>query len=257
MASLLYEYFGVTLDKQYQTIDWGKRPLPPEALAYAALDTHYLLPLRDRLHQELIERGVWDLAQEDFVRLETPPIPREKFDPDRFWSLPGARDLDSEALAVLQALYRWREEEAQRRNVPPFRVLHNRELVFLAKVRPRTEADLRRYREIRRLTRNGLGRRVLRVIEEARSHPAPQRPHRGPRPPRGYHLRLDVLRRWRQQEAQARGVESDVILPRPFMERIAEANPRTLAELQRLGVLGPVRLRMFGEAIISALRRGS
>jgi len=195
------------------------------------------------------------LAQEDFVRLETPPAPRGQSVTDRFWSLPGARHLEDEALSVLQALYEWREEEAKRKNVPPFRVLHNRELVLLAKMRPRSPADFRHHRTLRRLSRNGLGKKILAVVSQARTRPAPQRPRRETRVPREYFRRLDTLRHWRRREAQTRGVESDIVLPRAAMERIAEANPQTLDDLKRLGVLGPVRLRLFGEAIIRALRR--
>ncbi len=256
LAALLQEYFGVTLDKRYQTMNWGQRPLPEDALAYAVLDTHYLISLRERLYEELVHRDLWALAREDFVRLQTPPEPRHKFDDDRFWSLPGARHLDGEALSVLKALYRWREEEAKRKNVPPFRILHNRELVLLAKVRPRTMAELRHYRTLRYLARNGLGKKILDIVAWARLQPTPQRPQRESRMPRGYYQRLDTLRQWRRGEAQARGVESDIVLPRTAMERIAEANPQSVEDLKRLDILGPVRLRMFGEAIISALRRG-
>ena len=47
LADILKERFDVTLDKRWQRYNWGKRPLPADALAYAQLDTHYLLRLRD------------------------------------------------------------------------------------------------------------------------------------------------------------------------------------------------------------------
>ncbi len=254
LAALLEEYFGVHLDKRYQRTNWAKRPLSPEQLAYAALDTHYLIPLRHRLAAELEARGLMPLAQEDFRRLTNPPDPDRTFDPEGFWRLPGVKDLSDESLAALRALYIWREEEAERRNVPPFRVLHNRELVRLAQVLPKSTRDLRRHRDLRRLVHSPLARHILRIVREARTQPTPSRPARQPRPPADLVRRVEALRAWRQRVARARGVESDIILPRPALHRIAAANPQTLDDLKRLDVLGPERLRLFGQDILRVLR---
>ena len=48
LAAILDTHFGVTLNKKYQRADWKRRPLTPEQLDYARLDTHYLVALRDR-----------------------------------------------------------------------------------------------------------------------------------------------------------------------------------------------------------------
>ena len=63
---LLEEKFGLKVSKRLQKADWGARPLSPELLQYAAQDTHYLIPLRDLLESELREKGLLELAQEDF-----------------------------------------------------------------------------------------------------------------------------------------------------------------------------------------------
>jgi ribonuclease D len=69
LDSILSAKLGILLNKKYQKANWGERPLSPEMLNYARLDTHYLLDLRDRLQIELQEHGRWELAQEEFVRL--------------------------------------------------------------------------------------------------------------------------------------------------------------------------------------------
>ena len=53
LGSMLEAELGVTLDKRYQRANWGQRPLPEHLIDYARLDTHYLIPLRDRLQAEL------------------------------------------------------------------------------------------------------------------------------------------------------------------------------------------------------------
>lgn len=69
LGSILEEEFHVVLNKKYQRADWGQRPLPSYLLAYAQLDTHYLIPLRTRLREQLRQRNLWPLAEEDFNRL--------------------------------------------------------------------------------------------------------------------------------------------------------------------------------------------
>ena len=53
LAYAIEKYFGIHISKKLQRAHWGKRPLSTEQLQYARLDTHYLLRLRDILHQEL------------------------------------------------------------------------------------------------------------------------------------------------------------------------------------------------------------
>src|SRR5213079_3173192 len=65
LAALLEKYVGVKLAKEHQKADWSRRPLPPAMLAYAAADTHYLLPLRDALEQRLQSLGRLSWAQEE------------------------------------------------------------------------------------------------------------------------------------------------------------------------------------------------
>jgi len=49
LGALLEQHFGIRLEKRFQKADWGQRPLSPDMLDYARLDTRFLLPLRDRL----------------------------------------------------------------------------------------------------------------------------------------------------------------------------------------------------------------
>ena len=70
---LLEDKFALKVSKRLQKADWRARPLSPALLEYAAQDTHYLIPLRDLLESELRDRGLLELAQEDFRRGVQPP----------------------------------------------------------------------------------------------------------------------------------------------------------------------------------------
>src|SRR5207302_7012092 len=94
LADLLRGAFGVELDKQYQRFDWAQRPLPRPALQYAAEDTRHLFALREKLGHELRDQDRDEVAQAEFVRLEETPAAETGFDPDDFWRVKGAYDLE-------------------------------------------------------------------------------------------------------------------------------------------------------------------
>jgi ribonuclease D len=253
LASVLKERFGVVLDKRMQRTDWGKRPLSPEQLAYARLDTHYLLPLRDEIERELRAAGRWEEAQEVFDELRS--IRWEERDAPTFWRLPGVRDLEPRQQAVLKALFDWREARASQRDVPPYRILRNEVLLALARAMPQTEAQLRAIPGFPRRFPPHLARKLLNVIRRGQQAPIPAYPRtRGDgRPDDDALARYDALRRWRTDKARERGVAPDVVLPNSKLMIIARANPSSLADLEALGVLGPWRLRAYGREILAVL----
>ncbi len=95
LSALVERHFGARLSKDFQRSDWGRRPLSAEQVRYAALDTHFLLPLHDLLARELREGGHEEEAQREFERIAAAE-PRPKiFDPEGWRHLRGARQLDS------------------------------------------------------------------------------------------------------------------------------------------------------------------
>ena len=145
LASVLETQFGVALNKRHQRADWAARPLLPDQIAYARLDTHYLIPLREKLIEALHATDYLTEAREEFERLchvngrtAHPP-----FDPQNFWHISGARDLAPREAATLRELYIYRERTAQRLNRPSFKVMAEATLVEIAKAQPQTPNDLK------------------------------------------------------------------------------------------------------------------
>jgi ribonuclease D len=167
LSALVHAQFGVRLSKTFQRSDWGRRPLERAQIAYAALDTHFLLPLHATLAAELEVRGAVAAAQAEFDRIAGGE-PRERvFDPEGFRRLPRARDLDAAGRAVLRALWIAREARAREADRPPFKVLAEETLVLLARVRPRTTEELSRVRGVTPAVLRRMGDDVLRAVREA------------------------------------------------------------------------------------------
>ena len=154
LASILSETFGVTLNKKWQRHDWAKRPLQPEQISYARLDTHYLLPLRHLLAEDLTAKGLWQEAKDAFERICTQEVQEKVFQPNGFIHIKGAHTLNSESKRILKDLYRYREQEAKRRNRAPFRVLSNETLVRLALNHPSNMQELARIKGLPRNYQN-------------------------------------------------------------------------------------------------------
>jgi ribonuclease D len=251
LDSILEQRLGIHLDKRYQKADWAERPLSPEMLNYARLDTHYLLKLRDRLRFELRRSGRLELAREEFARLA-----RGNGNGNGRRQLPawqrvsGRQKLGDRQLAVLQELCAWREQQAERLDRPPFKVLDDRRLVAIASAAPPSTEKLARFLTERQCRH--FGAEILRAISRGKQAAPLSRP-RPSRPDQAYLQRLDSLSEWRKDRAQETGLESDIILPKSWMQAIAEKNPRDLRELAALMPDSPWRLKHYGAAILEAV----
>jgi ribonuclease D len=254
LASILKEMFGLDIDKRFQRANWGRRPLPPPQLAYARLDTHYLIELRNRLKAELERSGRWELAREDFDRTCKTGIPNNENGLSACYRMPGSQDLTVTQMGVLHALCEYRDERAREANLPPFKILSNKILLQIAINKPHTVEDLQQVDGLspRLIRQHSYG--LLEAVERGLEiHPVP-RNHFHTRPNDSFIYRLENLRNWRKDTGEALGVPSDVILPRDVLEIIAQANPKQMDELAELMGDLPHRLEKFGPKILNVLR---
>jgi ribonuclease D len=159
LSALVEARFGVKLSKAHQRSDWGRRPLSAEQLAYAALDTHYLLVLADELKAELRTRGLADQAQAEFQRIAAVEFRERVFDEEGWRRLKGARELDAPGKIVLRELWLAREARAREVDRPPFKVLAEQTMIELARQRPATPEALGRL--------PGVSAQVLRRLGDA------------------------------------------------------------------------------------------
>jgi ribonuclease D len=161
LAKILGQHFGVVLDKKWQRYDWGKRPLKGEQLAYASLDTHYLIPLRHALASELVAKNLWATAKESFEKISEQELQERTFQPDACFQIRGTQSLDPAGRRILKALYLYREHEAQRRNRAPFRILSDETLLRLASQPPQNIQDFSRIKGMPRSYQEGHGAQSL------------------------------------------------------------------------------------------------
>jgi ribonuclease D len=133
LAALLGQHFGVQLDKDHQKANWSQRPLDRDMLDYAAMDVYYLPRLRDELKAALTKLGRLDWLEQR-CRWQI-AAGRDGFAvPDEnAWRVNGSEKLRGRGLAVLNAIWHWREGWAEKINTPPFKVVGNEMLVRIAR----------------------------------------------------------------------------------------------------------------------------
>lgn len=227
LAALLEAEFGVRLDKKYQRADWSVRPLGPELLAYAALDTAYLLALQERLEGELgrLGRSAW--AEEEFRLLEgVEPAPERGP-----WCLDvkGAGRFTPRQLAVLQELLVVRETEARLRDRPPFKVLSAEVLLAWAQKPPKSRREVLETPRAGTSVLQRLAPEILAAVERAQalSDEECPRPTFAPRDPLDgvQEKRLKNLKRARTEASARLGIEPGLLVNSATLERLVRLGP--------------------------------
>ena len=219
-AALVDEHFDVTLPKGQQKANWAQRPLGPSLSRYARDDTHYLLPLADRLERRLTELGRLEWLEQACRRtVDHARVTRER-DPETEWRVRGSHVLGPRASAVLRALWRWREEEARTIDRPPFHILSNAELVDGAQRVDRGETTPPR------VLRGARRARFSEAVDEALALDRAEWPRRPavkarPRLTKTQEKRVAALRRRRDRAARELVIDAELIAPRAALERIA------------------------------------
>ncbi len=252
LGSLLADKFKVEVDKRHQKADWGFRPLTPPQIDYARLDTHYLIDLRNILEKELHEKQLWDLAVEDFQRACFVNHNGSARASRAAWErIEGRQDLTHRQLTILKELCHNREKAAARMDRPVFKVMDDRILLKIAQTEPRSMDQLMAAglseRQFQRF-----GRSILDAVERGQNAPL-ARATEVERMPEAALNRLQKLKVWRKKKAEELGVESDVVLPKVYMQALAEQNPRSLAALEKVMESSPWRLSNYGADLAAAL----
>ena len=257
LQSVLKDHVGVELAKsrKLQRSDWTVRPLRPEALGYAADDVLHLLKLREILSARLEELSRLGWVREEFARLEQvrhTPASRET----AFLSAKGSRSLDGRGLAVLRALFQFREQEASRLDRPPFKVIPDFALVQLAS---EPAANLSTIKGLGRFGRPPADRGLRAAIDNGLRSPPVTRPQRlrskdapGSVERARIKARLGSLKGWRSRLGKDLGLDPSLLWPTASLERLARHPGDPQSELVGSEVRGWQK-REFGTALMRAL----
>lgn len=258
LAALLERHFGFKVDKTHQRADWAMRPLPADMLDYAATDTRHLIELAAKLRDELAALGRWEWAVEEFGRLEQIRYNEKDADEEPFRRLKGLGPLDRRGLAIARSLYDYRDKIARDLDRPPFKVFGNDLLLEVARVKPQSMHDFGGIKGVSGYHRGKFGRDIVRMVQEAMALAEDALPERGESKPwmRDKELegRIDRMKKARDRIARELKIDPSVIAPRHILTAVAQADPGTPADLDRVPVMRNWQKAVVGQALIDALR---
>lgn len=151
-------------DKSSQFTDWSHRPLSQKQVTYALNDVIFLKDIYHSLKNRLDKKGRGDWVLEETNNLIDPAL--YQFPPREAWQRLKLRSPKARDLAVLRELAQWREEEAQKKDVPRGRILKDETLLDLTYQKPRTESELSRIRGVSPdMAKGKFGKLILDAME--------------------------------------------------------------------------------------------
>jgi len=257
LASLLKMRFDVLCDKKYQKKDWSQRPLPAAMLKYAVQDICYLLPLADILERELIEKGLLFCVEEECERLSgvRPNSSRNK---PFFLSFKGAARLDTRSLAVLEKILCFRDQVARHRDRPHFKVLGNKQIMEIARIKPVTKTDLTGIQGFSPRLIDHMGKSLIEKVREGLSLPdeaLPVYPKQARQRLKSKEAaRVKGLKSWRERLSGKLGVDPALVCTSAQIQAIAIANPGEPENMECIEDIRKWQIKLFGLDICNVLR---
>src|SRR3546814_524926 len=136
-SNLVDSWLGIQIDKGARFTDWSRRPLDKRQIDYAIADVTHLAAIFPKMLAKLKKtgRGAW--LDQEMERLADPA--HYINDPDQSWKRVRISGRKPEALGRLKALARWRELEAQGKDLPRGRIMKDETLADLALSPPKKQ----------------------------------------------------------------------------------------------------------------------
>lgn len=243
------------LDKTSRFTDWSRRPLSDAQKEYALADVTHLRVIYEWLAAQLEKNDRHRWVAEELAILTDPETYTVR--PDEAWERIKTRTSSGRFLAIVKELARFREEYAQRNNVPRSRVMKDDALLELASTRPTNMEELGRSRL---LQREGRKTEIAEGILAAVKAGLEMRPDDMPRPDTAREqlqvnpALADLLRVLLKAKSESLGVAPKLIASASDLDAIA-AGERNLDALKgwRAEAFGEDALRLCrGEIALTA-----
>jgi ribonuclease D len=241
---------GARIDKSSRFTDWARRPLTERQVAYALSDVTHLRPAYEKLKRRIDRSGRAGWVAEEMAVLTDPATYRQE--PRETWRRLKVRSEKPRFLAILRELAAWREEEAQRRDLPRNRILKDESLIEIAAHAPTRVEDLAHSRGLGRgLVEGKQGAAILAAVQRGLNVPDSESPKPAPRTdiPGGLGPIIELLRVLLKTKCEANDVAQKLVASAADLELIAADDDAAVPALSGW------RRELFGDDAL-ALKHG-
>ena len=250
--ALIRKLCDVQIDKTAQYTDWSLRPLSEAQIDYALGDVTYLVKAYEALNAKLAKSGRARWVMEEEASLGEPALYAN--DPQLAWQRVKIRSPKPAALAILRDLAAWREDRAQKKNIPRTWVMRDEALAELAIQAPTSEGKLKKSRGLPAAFQGGdKGKMLLSMIKKAKASD----PSDWPKKPQRKQLSadvnacVDILKMLLRMRASQLSVAPRLIAGTDDLELIAQKG-----SMAKTPTLSGWRREVFGDYAL-ALKEGS
>ncbi|MCX8065684.1 MAG: HRDC domain-containing protein [Candidatus Hydrogenedentes bacterium] len=252
LVNALDRLLNVTHDKKYQCSNWRKRPLTKKQLEYASRDSHYLIPLQERLEELLTEKNILDEAKEYFEELSLEAILTSEN--DLFSDFTLFQNLPKHNYLVFKKLCKLREEIANSKGLYPTQIIPNKCLFQISTELPITEQQLEKIKDIKKSIKHIPKREILEVVEKSITSPDIDTPN-NQKDISNIKKRIKNLTELRKMLSKKSNIESELIMTKNKIFLLAFYAPKNIEDLKKLNFFGPIRLTKYGSYIIDTLTK--
>lgn len=258
-GALVSDIAGAKLDKSDTFTDWSRRPLSDTQVEYALNDVRYLPTIYHELYRRLDSEGRLSWLEPDFDRMADPAT-YEAVPEEQFRRIKRASSLKPRQLGVLMKLAAWRENEAQRRDIPRKWVLSDESLLEIARRSPEDRDSLAAVRGVGDKLAKGLYPGVMQAIADGKAMTADELPRleRKRRRPLDVDGAVDLMAALVRLRAKEHGVATPLLASRAELEQLAggEREDSPLLEGWRRSIVGDELLRLIDGELTLRLDEG-
>ncbi len=220
--TLVKKLAGAVIDKSSRFTDWAHRPLTDRQIKYALADVTHLRTIYEKLSKSLGKNARYEWLDEELAKLTDEKI--YQFPPREAWRRVKSRGPKPRFLAILREVAAWREEEAQRKDIPRNRILRDEALSEIAHHVPKSVQDLSRTRGLgNRMAEGSAGKAILKAVAAGLDVPKDECPQvqRKPHLPRGIGPVTDILKVLLKMKCEEHEVAQKLVAGGDDVEKIA------------------------------------
>ncbi len=233
-----------TLDKSSRFTDWSRRPLTDAQKKYALADVTHLRVIYEILSEKLLKTGRLNWVEEELKNL----ISSETYDvnPKNSWRRLKTKSNSRRFLGLVASLAEFRENFAQSKNIPRYRVIKDDALLELASNKPKNLDELSRSRLLLREARQGeIASGLLTAIKKGLEIPDSELPEKQLKSDKGNvnSALADLLRVLLKACSENAGVASKLIASAGDLDALAAGDRNIVA-------LNGWRFEVFGKSAL-------
>jgi ribonuclease D len=252
---------GAQIDKGSRFTDWCRRPLTQKQIDYAIADVTHLRTIYEKLARQLKKNKRTAWLREEMDVLTSPET--YAIDLREVWRRIKIRGAKPRQLAVLREIAAWREEAAQKRDVPRSRIMKDDVLVQIATQQPTSPEELARVRMLPGgLANSADGKAIVAAVARGIAVPKDAMPARetngrpDQEPPGAL---VDLLKTLLKAKCENAGVATKLVANMADVERLAcEDDPKSpLMKGWRYDIFGADAMKLKrGELALTADTKG-